>query len=110
MYRLLLLLRRRHTDDRREQLAQDPGCERAQRVDRNLRIGGGAAQPVIGGEETLRTATQERTDDRNIAEQRIQRISGRHGSLQLEPVLVEIDPALRGHPERLAKTQEALEG
>ena len=67
-----------HTEIGLEEAAQKPGGESAQRVDRDLRIGGRTGDPVIGGEQALSfAAEQQRADDRHVAEHRVQRI-GRH--------------------------------
>src|SRR4051794_14010982 len=69
-------LRLREANDGRQKLAQTARREGAERVDRDIRVGSRAAEPEIGREEALRTA-ERRTDDRNLAGQRIQRIGRR---------------------------------
>ncbi len=110
MHRLLLLLRRRQADDRRETARRrNPGASALSGLTVTCGSAVGAAQPVIGREQALRTAAQQPADDRNIAEQRIQRVSRRDRALQLEPIVVQIDPAIGGDPERFAKRQQLIE-
>ena len=67
--------------------AQEARSERAQRVDRDLRVGGGSGDTVIGGEQALSfAAEQQRADHRDVAEDRVQRIGGDDRALQIEPV------------------------
>src|SRR3954447_15151290 len=78
-------------DDGRQEPAQTPRRQSAERVDRDFRVGSRAAEPEIGHEEALRTA-ERCTDDRNLAGQRIQCIGRRDGAVQLYSVAPGIDP------------------
>src|SRR6185369_5079451 len=78
-------LRLREADNRGEKLAQTARRESAERADRDFRGGGGAAEPEIGREQALRAA-ECRADHRNLAGQRIHRVSRGDGAVQLHPV------------------------
>jgi len=58
---------------------------------------------------SLRAAAQQLPDDRHIADQRVQGVSGRDGALQFQPVAIDVDPAIGSDPERLAEDQQMLD-
>src|SRR5262249_15361962 len=107
--RLLLGLRRWKADERREELAQDARGQCAQRVDRHIGVVARSAEPVIRRKHALRAAAEQLSEERDIAEQRIDRIGGRDGALQIEAVALGIDPAAGGDADRLAKGEHVLD-
>src|SRR5205823_13708824 len=66
---------------------RSPGTKAAQGIDRDLRVGGRSCDLVIGGEQALPfAAEQRRTDDRNNTENGVQSGGRDDRPLQVEPV------------------------
>src|SRR5580704_8153785 len=102
--------RRRHAEIGLEQPAQKAGREGAQGIDRYLRIDLRSGDPVIGGEQALPFATeQQRTDNRNDAEDGVQSIGRDDRPLQVEPVKAEVRHAVAGHADRPAIGNQIVE-
>src|SRR5260221_2866620 len=86
-----------------EEVAQRAGCQHAQRIDGNRRIVKRSAGAKSGGKKSLPLAAdQQIADERDVAENIVQHVSGNQSPLEIECRLAEIDGAARVDAERAA--------